>query len=786
MDDILDEWDYSLLKHKIEASAEPEPEPEPKKMVCCSFIRSSCLCFKKVSVRRDIAKKIENVKTMLEHIYKERNDFNFVISPHTTNHPVPNSWRVQSTSFIEFEKVRGLDVERNKGDIVKKLLSADTQTLSIVGTGGIGKTTLAQLVYNDAQVTSCFELRIWICVSDPFDLAAIAKGIIGSVTKEIIPLGINQLELVLEKLGHCISGKKFLLVLDDVWTEKYNEWEPLKINLRKGAVGSKILVTTRKETVAKMMGTLDNDIYRPKQLSDEECWSLLRWISLSGRNEEELEEFESVGKKIATKCSGLPLAANVLGRLLQFKYNLQEWEDVEKSEIWQLENAEVDLFPHLVLSYNDLSPPLKRCFSYCAVYPKDHKIRADRLIEEWMALGYLGSVSGNGEVELKGRRYLNNLAMRSLFQDIVKIGEQIIHCKMHDIVHDFAVFLRKNDNKDEVAKMGKESCQVCDPLLVSQAKEYRSLVMDKGRHVGLCDCISSVRVFGLKRDLDNPLPQGIEKLIHVRWLELSGNELKDEDLKNICRLYFLQTLLLSRCSLRNIPGEIGDLVHLRNLDLSWNMFMDLPESICRLVELQTLNLESCDNLYKLPEGIHMLENLQHIFIDRDRASQVRLVQGVAQLSGLRTFGYISSFGIENSFRVASDGNKFEVLKNLNLLTGTLRLEIFCDTIPDMEELARTAGEAELRKKIHIHSLRILFPFGGNSRLSLELIEALQPHQKLSRLEIEGYAGYALPRWMSSSLNFVKQINLYRHHYLSSLTPMGKLPLLEDLILERPE
>ncbi|XP_047964215.1 putative disease resistance protein RGA3 [Salvia hispanica] len=786
MDDILDEWDYYLLKHKMKASVEQK--------VCCSFIPSSSLYFKKVSIRRDTGQKIENVKVRLDQILKEKDDFEFVTSLPPTDHPVPNSCRVQSTSFIEFEKVRGSDVERNKGNIVKKLLSADTQILSIVGTGGIGKTTLAQLVYNDAQVTSCFELRIWICVSDPFDLAAIAKGIIGSVTKEIIPLGINQLELILEKLGHCISGKKFLLVLDDVWTEKYNEWEPLKINLRKGAVGSKILVTTRKVTTAKMMGTLDNDIYRPKQLSDEECWSLLRGISLSGRDGE-LAEFESVGKKIATKCSGLPLAANVLGRLLQFKYNLQEWEDVEKSEIWQLENAEVDLFPHLVLSYKDLSPPLKRCFSYCAVYPKDHKIRADRLIAEWMALGYLGSVSGNGEVELKGRQYLNNLAMRSLFQDNVKIGEQIIHCKMHDIVHDFAVFLRKNDNKDEVAKMRKESCQVCDPLLVSQAKEYRSLFMDKSRRVALCDCISSVRVLGLERGFHDPLLQGMEKLIHVRCLELSDIELKDEDLKNICRLYFLQTLLLSHCYLINIPGEIGDLVHLRNLDLSRNGFTGLPESICRLVELQTLNLESCDNLYKLPEGIRMLENLQHIFVDRACASQGRLVKGVAQLSGLRTFGYISSFGIENLFRVQSGPNKFKRLKHLNHLTGSLRLEILCNTIPEVEELARTAGEAELRKKIHIHSLRILFLFKcqwkyhsghekEHSRLSLELIEALQPHPKLSKLEIEGYAGYQLPRWMSSPLNFVKHIHLFNHLHLSSLTPMGKLPLLEDLILER--
>ncbi|KAG6399156.1 hypothetical protein SASPL_140631 [Salvia splendens] len=175
-----------------------------------------------------------------------------------------------------------------------------------------------------------------------------------------------------------------------------------------------------------------------------ECWRLLRHISLSGRGDEECREFEDVGHKIARKCKGLPLAAS----LLQFKDNLEEWENVLESEIRQLEKAEVELFPHLLLSYNELSPTLKRCFSYCAIYPKDLKINVKRLIEEWMALGYLGSVSENGGVELKGREYFNKLAMSSLFQDFeisYDSREQIKWCKMHDIVHDFARFVRKNN-----------------------------------------------------------------------------------------------------------------------------------------------------------------------------------------------------------------------------------------------------------------------------------------------------------------------------------------------------
>ncbi|KAL1538211.1 putative disease resistance protein RGA1 [Salvia divinorum] len=408
MDDILDERNYELLKHEMESSVEPKPK------IGCAFFPSPCSCFKKVSDRRDTAKKIENVKAKLDQILKEKDVYKFEPNSEAATDLV----RVQSTSSIDLKKVHGLDIQRKKTDIVSKLMRnvANTQILSIVGTGGLGKTTLAQLIFNDPQFDKNW-LKIWVCVSDSFVAAVVAKDIVKSVGKETIPPDANQLELALQKLRDSVSGKKFLLVLDDVWTEDRGKWEPLKINLDCGAPGSKILVTTRNERVAKMMGTLSDDIYHPKEPSLDECWSLLRDTSLSGKSEEECGKFENVGMKIANKCKGLPLAAVVLGRLLWFK-NLEEWKLVERSEIWELDDKELKLFPHLLLSYNELSPSLKRCFSYCAVYPKDHRIHAETLIEEWMAQGYLGSISGNGELELKGREYLKNLAMRCLFQDV--------------------------------------------------------------------------------------------------------------------------------------------------------------------------------------------------------------------------------------------------------------------------------------------------------------------------------------------------------------------------------
>ncbi|KAL8501930.1 hypothetical protein ACS0TY_021162 [Phlomoides rotata] len=292
MEDVLDEWNYALLKLKMADRA-------PSKHKVCSFIPSSCLCLKKVVVRRDIAKKIENVKEQLDLILKERERYNFV--PNTDR--LPESWRVQSTSLINLEKVHGRD--RDRDILVAKLTDNDGSpeevgfhTLLIVGMGGLGKTTLAQLVYNHSRVEKSFDLRIWICVSDPFDLSAIAKGILESIKKGSSP-NTNQLDVLLKHVKESITGKRFLLVLDDVWTDHHNKWEPLENSLRNGGVGSKILVTTRSERVVKMMGSGNNETCRPGPLSDEDCWLLLCGMALSGRNE---VEFEEIGKKITQNC----------------------------------------------------------------------------------------------------------------------------------------------------------------------------------------------------------------------------------------------------------------------------------------------------------------------------------------------------------------------------------------------------------------------------------------------------------------------------------------------------
>lgn len=270
IEDVLDEWSYAILRHKMEHHTS---QSQSRKL--SSFIpSSSCLCFNKLVVRHDISRKIQNLKSRLDEILKEKDRYNFVISqPKNDPSPAPAaSWRVQSTSLIDSAQVQGRSHDLNT--LVSKLIHNGGRlgfdTLSIVGGGGLGKTTLAQLVYNDSRVKHCFKIRIWLCVSDPFDVAAIAKGIMERLPDATSCPDTNQLDAILEALKGSISDKIFVLVLDDVWNEDDAKWEPLRNALKCCGAGSKILVTTRKVKVARMMGSVDEEIHRLGLLSDED------------------------------------------------------------------------------------------------------------------------------------------------------------------------------------------------------------------------------------------------------------------------------------------------------------------------------------------------------------------------------------------------------------------------------------------------------------------------------------------------------------------------------------
>nr|GME00994.1 putative disease resistance protein RGA3 [Ipomoea batatas] len=348
---------------------------------------------------------------------------------------------------------------------------------------------------------------------------------------------------------------RFLLVLDDVWTEEYAKWEPFKNCFNKKCSGSRILVTTRSERAARMMGSVY--LHPVELISDSDAWLLLRRVAFDSREEAYSEKLKDIGQKIAQRCRGLPLAVKVMGSLLRCKDTDEEWQYVLSNmddKFLKMEKVETELFPHLYLSYDDLTPHMKRCFSYCAVFPKDYVIKVDELIRIWMTQGYLTTTnsSDHNKMEQKGREVFGNLAMRSLFQDFKKGGMDsniIISCKMHDIVHDFAEFLTKN-----------ECCSVDLKENKVKIENLRHLSWQKtGRPMDLasiCDVLGKLRSFFAKDLSPGQLPPNMFN--HLKSVRVLG---------------------LPYRMLSELPKEIGNLLHLRYIDLSWSNVEKLPDSI---------------------------------------------------------------------------------------------------------------------------------------------------------------------------------------------------------------
>jgi len=741
MDDVLDEWSSAILTWKME---EAEENTRSLQKMRSSFLGSPCFCLNQVVRRRDIALKIKEVCEKVDDIAKARAIYGFELYRATDE-----LQRITSTSLVDESIVSGRDDEREA--VVSKLLGESIQeagyveVISIVGMGGIGKTTLAQLAFNDAEVTAHFKKKIWVCVSDPFDEVRIAKAILEALQRGAPNL--VELESLLQSVSESIKGKKFLLVLDDVWTENHGQWEPLKLSLKSGAPGSRILVTTRKHSVATMMGT--DHMINLERLSDELCRSIFNQVAFHKRSKDECERLTEIGDKIANKCKGLPLAAKVLGGLMQSKRTREEWEQVLSSELWELEHVERGIFPPLLLSYYDLPSVIRRCFLYCAMFPKDYEMVKDELVKMWMAQGYLKETPSR-DMELVGEEYFQVLAARSFFQDFKKYNRydlrEDMRFKMHDIVHDFAQFLTK----------------------------YECLTMDVnnlGEPTTEISC-ERVRHLSMKLSEETSFPVSICKAKGLRSLLINtGDPSLGAALPDVFKqLTCIRSLNLSMSSIEEIPNEVGKLIHLRRLNLASCRELEcLPETMCDLCNLQSLDVTGCRSLNELPRAIGKLVKLRHLWIDG--SSVAFMPKGIERITCLRTLDeFIVCGGGENESKAAN----LRELRNLNHIGGSLSIWNLGRGIED----ASDAAEAQLKNKKRL--LRLVLDFDFNSENGI-LIEVLQPPSDLENLTISSYGGLELPYWMMT-LTRLQVLTLGHCVNLEVLPPLGRLPNLESLEL----
>ncbi|PPS07135.1 hypothetical protein GOBAR_AA13511 [Gossypium barbadense] len=320
LEDVLDDFNAEALRQR-----------DARSNVTVFFSPQNPLLF-----RLNMAHKLKDAREKLDAIAEERSKFHLregVAEAETGR----NRDRITSSLVNESEVIGRGD---EKAEIVSMLLKNvnhhdDLSVNAICGMGGLGKTTIAQLVYNDENVTKVFDLRAWVCVSDDFDIASLTKAIVESI-EQGNACNIQQLDPLQRCLLEKLAGKRFLLVLDDVWNEHEDKWDGLKKALLSGQRGSTVIVTTRLKKVALMMATIP--VHDLVCLSDDDSWSLFKQRAFGMGMDEGNVNLERIGRQIVQRCGGLPLAIKATGSILRFKSQEREWLRVKESEIWDLED----------------------------------------------------------------------------------------------------------------------------------------------------------------------------------------------------------------------------------------------------------------------------------------------------------------------------------------------------------------------------------------------------------------------------------------------------------------
>ncbi|PON86888.1 NB-ARC domain, LRR domain containing protein [Trema orientale] len=562
----------------------------------------------------NLAHTIKDVRERLNKLAEDCGRFGLTSRPEEKHKIGMN--RRQVYSFIDDTMVIGREVDKEK--IINLLIdqaannSNDQQVVSVIpicGVAGMGKTTLTRLVRSDVTVDRWFEVKMWVSVSTDFDIPRLIKEMLDSATREKNDdLTDDQVQT---RLRDCLKGRRFLLVLDDVWKVDRNDWEDLRSFLKGCSKGSKIIVTTRNEEVAKRMGAAT--LHQLKGLTDEDSLKLfLKCASEEGQDIKNGNLIRIAEEIIHDKCEGVPLSVITLGNLLYSNLKEQDWRRVKESEIWKLEEYKNKCFAPLLLSYQDLPFHLKRCFLYCSLFPKSKEIFSLELIHLWIAHGVL-KVEKNDKRSLEdiGHKYFNELCSRSFFHHVKGHG-WYYSFSMLNVIHDFALFVSRNE------------CLIIKGPDADVRDRVRHLSIDHRQLGGGDEFPSCLKKLNGVRTILFPL------LSKEAFITSFFNKYLIKNYKN------LQMLDLSNSSFETLPSYVGRMKRLRSLNLSWNpKLTKLPGSISKLQSLQSLDLQGCSELEKLPRNIKDLST-SLVFLSITTQQDFFPENGIQCLTSLRT------------------------------------------------------------------------------------------------------------------------------------------------------
>ncbi|KAL7188084.1 hypothetical protein ACSBR1_038021 [Camellia fascicularis] len=577
-EDVLDKFKLHLVHHRDNGFG--------------GFLRKVFNFAKTLKARHQIASEIQRIKSRVINISEGRKRYHDrygILEQGLRSTVVNNSWSDCRGDALLIQEAKLVGIEIPKRQLMEWLVQGGSglKAISVVGTGGLGKTTLVKKVYDAAAVKKHFNSHAWLTVSESFGVEDLLKDMIRQLFHEImqpVPVGVETMSINRLKClaNDFLQQMRYVVVFDDVWN--VNAWEAIKHVLPDYNCGSRVILTTHFAHIASTCcEETDGHVYTLMSLSQEESWTL--FCNKTFRGNLCPPNLKQISHRILKRCEGLPLAIVAISGVLatKDKSRIDEWEMLYRSLGAELEgNDKLERMKKaLFLSYNDLPYYLKICFLYLSIFPEDQQTSCQRVIELWTAEGFVNGIEGK-TIEEVANGYLDELFNRSLIQVANRHPNgRPSKFRIHDLMREIIVSkVREKNIVTTICRQGSRSPEKVRRLLIRST-------LDNMEYSERSSRLRSLFVWGPMDSLPiaslRELFRSGSRLLNVLDLgDLQGTyvtKLPDE----ILRLQSLHTLLSFHFKSGSIYFEFGDVSGFK-----------APSQIGSLQSLQVLSLIEAD------------------------------------------------------------------------------------------------------------------------------------------------------------------------------------------------